>query len=147
MKCLGKVDIEVSFASAMMMKYKQLGEDKGSNMDESEEIRAYFALGKDSYVPLSEKNEVKDSEKRCESTYEQSKKKPQAVGKVDKSAAVYPNVSISSEMLNRVWLYNGKIYAENRNDYGEEQIHLLILDCVDKEKSKFDKLKDKFKLE
>ena len=47
--------------------------------------------------------------------------------------------------MNRLWLYDGKLYQLTRNDYNQKQIHLLILDFLDKEKRKFQNLEKKFK--
>ncbi len=97
------------------------------------------------YVPLTHEGEVDQSENRCEITLERSKEKPQQVGEVAKLRTASTALSISFEMMNRLWLYDGKLYQSTRNDYSQEQVHLLILDLLDKEKTKFKDLEEKFK--
>ena len=47
----------------------------------------------------------------------------------------------------RLWLYEGKIYETDRNDYDKQQAKLLILEFLDKERRKFQGLEQKYGLE
>ena len=142
-KCLGAITIEPPGFTDLVLVLRDVN-------DEEEQKRiistmGYFKLGKKPYVPLTREGEVDQSENRCEITLERSKEKPQQVGEVAKLRTASTALSISSEMMNRLWLYDGKLYQSSRNDYSQEQVHLLILDLLDKEKTKFKELEEKFK--
>jgi len=142
-KCLGAITIEPPGFTDLVLVLRDVN-------DEEEQKRiistmGYFKLGKKRYFPLTHEGEVDQSENRCEITLERSKEKPQQVGEVAKLRTASTALSISSEMMNRLWLYDGKLYQSTRNDYSQEQVHLLILDFLDKEEKKFKELKEKFK--
>ena len=105
----------------------------------------YFKLGENYYVPIKGENEVDESKSRCDTALKQSNEKPRRIAKVKKFKGWSSDLSIDYTMINCIWLYDGKIYQLYRNDYDYKQVHLLILDYIDKEKRKFEKLEQKFK--
>ena len=104
----------------------------------------YIQLRNKRYIPLTYDGEIDQSENRCEVTLERSKKEPQPVGDVAEFRTASTDLSINPDMTNCLWLYDGKLYKSTRNDYSQKQIHLLILDFLDKEKKKFQNLQEKF---
>lgn len=142
-KSIGQVRIEPAGFTELIMALKDISDEEDRNKITS--AMKYFQLCEKRYVPLTHEGEVDQSENRCEITLERSKEKPQQVGEVVKFRTAYTDLSISSAMMNRLWLYDSKLYQSSRNDYSQEQVHLLILDLLDKEKRKFKDLEEKFK--
>ena len=116
--CLGQVTIGGARIQELIIKIRGLGDNKDSNRLSS--ILTYFELGKKRYVPLTHEGKVDNSENRCEVTLECSKEKPRPVGEVVKSITASKDLSISSAMMNRLWLYDSKLYESTRNDYSQE---------------------------
>lgn len=141
--CIGQVRIEPAGFAELIMTLKDMADEEEKNRIIS--VMKYFQLCEKCYVPLTHEGEVDQSENRCEITLERSKEKPQQVGEVVKFRTASTDLSINSAMLNRLWLYDCKLYQSSRNDYSQEQVHLLILDFLDKEKRKFKDLEEKFK--
>jgi len=142
-KCIGQVTIEPAGFAELIMALKDLEDEEEKNRVIS--VMEYFQLGKNVYVPVTGEGKIDQSENRCKITLERSTEKPQPVGEVVKFRTASTDLSISSAMLNRLWLYDGKLYQSSRNDYSQEQVHLLILDFLDKEEKKFKDLEEKFK--
>ena len=142
-KCLGVVVIEPAGFTDMVMIMNEISdkEEQRKRIAASE----YLKLEKKRYIPITEKGEVDQSENRCKILLERSIKEPQLVGDVSELKTASTNLSINSDMMNRLWVYDGKLYQSTRNDYNQKQIHLLILDFLDKEKKKFQDLEKKFK--
>ena len=97
----------------------------------------YFQLGGKRYVPLTDEGVVDQSENRCKTTLERSKRQPQLVGEVVRTRTASADLSISPASVGQLWLYDGKLYKSSRNDYGQDRIRLLILDFLDKEERRF----------
>ena len=93
----------------------------------------------------TEEGEIDQSENRCGILLERSKKEPQPVGEILGNLLVTIDLSINRDMVNRLWVYDGKLYESTRNDYDQKQIRLLILEFLDTEKRKFKNLEKKFK--
>jgi hypothetical protein len=93
------------------------------------------------YLPLKGKGEINKSENSCINAIRQSKKEPQLVCEIKHKGGIE---KVDDLTFQRLWLYDGKIYEANRNDYDKKQAKLLILDLLDKEKNKFQKLKHKY---
>jgi hypothetical protein len=151
-KCLGQVKVEPANLAMLIAELKRLKDEAEpesiiGDKDEAERvvsIMKYLGLDKKRYVPLNAKGETDNSENRCESALERARKKPQKVGEVVEHTAGAPP-SLNNAMVNRLWLYDGKLYQTTRNDYSEEQVHLLILDFLDREEKKFNTLTRRFK--
>ena len=133
-RCLGQITIQPANLLELMIELKELANDK-EEREKLSSILTYFQLGEKRYVPLTDKGEIDNSENRCKAAIQRSTEKPQAVGEVVEPRTAYRDLSINSAMMNRLWLYDGKLYQSTRNDYNQEQIHLLILDFLDKEKN------------
>ena len=101
--------------------------------EENADYPEYLELGLKRY---SDAHHFK-SKKLYEKYMQKSKKIPQRIYDV----ASKPNKSSKGESL---WLYNGKIYLTDRNDYAQEQVRLLIMDFLEKESGYFKKLKRKY---
>ena len=144
-RCLGKVTTESAGYEELIMALKDITDEEERNKIIS--VMEYFQLGKKVYVPLTGEGKIDQSENRCKITLECSKEKPQPVGEVVEFRTASTDLSISSAMVNRLWLYDSKLYQSTRNDYSQEQIHLLILDFLDKEEKKFKNLEENFKKE
>lgn len=142
-KCLGTVTIEPAplvYRMAIMNKIADEEEQK-----KQAAAMEYLKLERKRYIPITEKGEVDQSEDRCKISLEHSKKEPQPVGEILGHMLVTIDLSINLDMMHRLWLYDGKLYQSTRNDYNQKQIHLLILDFLDKERRKFQNLEKKFK--
>lgn len=142
-KCIGQVTIEPPGLAELILALKGLADKKERNRMIS--AMEYFQLGKKVYIPLTGEGKIDQSANRCKVILERSRKEPQPVGEVVESRTASTDLSVSSAMMNRLWLYDGKLYQSTRNDYSQEQVHLLILDFLDKEKKKFKDLEEKFK--
>ena len=140
-RCLGRVDIEID-------KWKErlnelLKDEEGG--DKFTTPPASFKLGGNYYVPITDENKPDNSRERCEVVLKESREQPQRIGEVKERETSTSGLSIDYEMINRIWLHDGKIYLLYRNDYDYEQVRLLILDYIDREKKKFESLEQKFK--
>ena len=133
MKVLGKVEVEI-----------MMWEAAAGITTDINKISSYYKLGKDNYLPLSDNNDVITTNEDLERLNKESKKKPIKLGKVKEHFIVGRKPTISDDMLNKLWMYDSRIYEENRNDYNEEQVTLLIYQCIDKEKRTFDNLRKKY---
>lgn len=142
-KCLGEVIIEPASLAELIMALRGVADEEGK--DKLTSAMTYFRLGEKQYVPLTDDGKIDHSENRCKTSLERSRGKPQPVGEVAEFRHFRADLSIKSSMVNRLWLYDGKIYQSNRNDYNQEQVHLLILDFLDREKKRFKDLEQKFK--
>jgi len=100
----------------------------------------YLELQGKRYLPLKGKGEIDKSENSCVNAMRRSKKEPQLVGEIKSKAGIE---KVNDLTFLRLWLYDEKIYEVDRNDYDKEQAKYLILDFSDKEKGKFQKLKQK----
>ena len=142
-KCLGLVTVEPAGWTDMVLIMREIADEE----EQKRRISAHdsFKLGKKHYVPITDKGEIDQSENRSKIAFERSKKEPQPVGKVAGFRTATTDLLLDSEMDNRLWLYDGKLYQATRNDYSRKQIHLLILDFIDKERKKFQTLEKKFK--
>ena len=141
-KCIGQVRIEPARFTKLIMALRGIADEERNRIISGME---YFQLGKKVYVPLAGEGKIDQSENRRKIALERSKEKPQPVGEVVELRTASTDLSISSAMVNRLWLYDSKLYQSTRNDYSQEQVHLLILDFLDKEKKKFKDLEEKFK--
>lgn len=141
-KCLGAVTIEPAGWTDIAMIMREIADEE----EQKKRISAteYLKLEKKRYIPVTDEGEVDQSENRCKILLERSKKEPQPVGDVAEFRTASTDLSINSDMTNCLWLYDGKLYKSTRNDYSQKQIHLLILDLLDKEKKKFQRLEEKF---
>jgi len=143
-KCLGKPRIPQDIF--IIITYESPGE-QDSEGERKRFIKTEKCLelyGK-RYLPLkgaSEKDKDK-IEKNCINAMRQSKKEPQSlVGIMGKVR----NEGINEQTSMRLWLYEGKIYETDRNDYDKHQAKLLILEFLDKEKRRFQGLEQKYGL-
>lgn len=143
-RCLGEVKSEPARYEELIIELKELANNE-KQREKLSSILTYLHLGEKRYVPLTDNGEIDHSENRCRDALERSKETPQLVGEVVESRTASMDLSISPAMMNRLWLYDGKLYQSTRNDYNQEQVHLLILDFLDKEKRKFKELEEKFK--
>ena len=141
-KCLGAVTIE-TFALAKLQAMA-FAAKYGEQIKQTPAME-YLKLEKKRYIPMTEKGEIDQSENRCEILLEHSKKEPQPVGEILGHMLVSTDTSVNLDMMNRLWVYDGKLYQATRNDYNQKQIRLLILDFLDKERRKFRNLEKKFK--
>ncbi len=98
----------------------------------------YFELGQKQYSPLSKNGEINKSKDFYEKFIKQSKKEPQLIGEIS-------NEQFKRSTLGRLWIYDEKIYEFDRNDYNQQQVKLLILDFLEKEREEFARLKRKYK--
>lgn len=140
--CIGQVSVVDAGWTDIVMVLRDV-----TNKEEQDKLISamqYFQLGNKRYIPLTYEGEIDQSENRLEVTLERSKKEPQPVGEVAEFRTASTDLSINSDMANCLWLYDGKLYKSTRNDYSRKQIHLLILDFLDKEKKKFQNLEEKF---
>ena len=142
-KCIGQVRIEPAGFAELIMALKDIADEEERNRIIS--VMEYFQLGKKPYVPLTGEGKIDQSENRCKVTLERSRKEPQPVAEVVEARTASTDLVISSAMMNRLWLYDSKLYQSTRNDYSQEQVHLLILDFLDKEEKKFKELRERFK--
>jgi hypothetical protein len=142
-RCLGVVAIEPATWNDILMIMDETA-DREEQIKRAAAIE-YLKLEKKRYIPITEKGEVDQSENRCKILLGHSKKEPQLVGEISEFKTASTDLSINFDMMNRLWVYDGKLYQSARNDYNQKQIHLLILDFLDKEKRKFQNLKKKFK--
>jgi len=142
-KCLGEVTIEPAIWNDILMIMNEIA-DREEQIKRAAAIE-YLKLEKMRYIPITEKGEVDQSENRCTVLLERSKKEPQLVGEISEFKTASTDLSINFDMMNRLWVYDGKLYQSTRNDYNQKQIHLLILDFLDKEERKFKNLERKFK--
>ena len=133
-KCLGAVTIEPAGWTDIVIIMREITdvEEQKKRISATE----YLKLGKKRYVPVTDKGEIDNSENRCKVLLERSKKEPLPVLEAGESVT-------ASDMVNRLWVFDGKLYKSTRNDYTQKQIHLLILDFLGKEKNKFKSLEEK----
>jgi len=108
-------------------------------------IPAYLQLGTKRYVPLTEGNEIAQSPNMCEVALEDAKEKPRRVGELTTSPSLLVKPAVNPSLTNRLWLYDGKLYQTLRNDYTQQQVRLLILNLIEREKGKFQQLERRFK--
>ena len=146
--CLGKVDIADPLDAGTVTRLFELLRSGMNQNEATEELTGidYLKLGENYYVPVKGENGVDTSKKRCETVLKKSRKEPQQITKVKNFKDASSDLSIDYTMINCIWLYDGRIYQLYRNDYDYKQIHLLILDYIDKEKNKFEKLNREFKI-
>jgi len=143
-RCLGRVDIEID-------KWKEILNESLQKIEDEEsrgmfiKPTASFKLGGNYYVPITDENKPDNSRERCDVILKESREQPQRIGKVKERETLISGLSIDYEMINHIWLHDGKIYLLYRNDYDYEQVRLLILDYIDREKKRFESLKQKFK--
>lgn len=142
-KCLGVVTIETATWTDILVIMNEIA-DREEQIKRAAAIE-YLKLEEKRYIPITEKGEVDQSENRCKILLEHSKKETQLVGEISQFKTASTDLSINFDMMNRLWVYDGKLYQSTRNDYNQKQIHLLILDFLDKEKRKFQNLEKKFK--
>lgn len=74
----------------------------------------------------------------------QTKEEMQKYVEADKTSQYQPIRVYDVRDDNIYYLYNGVIYKPDRRDYSVEKIKLLILEFEDKERQKFERLKNKF---
>jgi hypothetical protein len=134
-KCLGMVTLESAGFSYLAIVMQEIKDD--DEIEKRLSTKETLRLGNKHYAPMTDKGEVDNSENRCKVLIEQSKTEPLPVLEIGESV-------IQSEMENRLWVFDGKLYQSSRNDYSQKQIYLLILDLIDKEKKKFQSLEEKF---
>jgi len=103
--------------------------------------KKYLELQGKRYLPLKGQGEINNSENACVNATRRSKRESQLVGEIKSIGGIE---KVNESTLLRLWLYDGKIYELDRNDYDKQQVKLLILDFLDKEKGKFQKLKQKY---
>ena len=149
-RCLGKVRIDEVRIIKFTPAYgdAESREPKG-DMDGKEMMvgGGVFESGGNYYVPITGANKAERSkganeiELALENALERSREEPQIIGQVKESDYGSSNIDA---MINRLWLYDGKIYQLRRNDYNKEQVRLLILDYLGKEEAKFKTLEKKF---
>jgi len=101
----------------------------------------YLELHGKRYLPLKGATEKDKIEKSCVNAIRLSKKEPQSLVETKSKVS---NEGINERTFMRLWLYEGKIYEVDRNDYDKQQVKLLILDFLDKERRKFQELKQKY---
>jgi len=140
-KCLGKPKIpeDLRIITAIPRPGEQNFKGKTEYIIRPEK---YLELHGKRYLPLKGIGEIDKSENSCVNVIRRSKKEAQLVGEIKKSIGGSENVNDLT--LLRLWLYGGKIYEVDRNDYDKKQVKLLILDFLDKEKKKIQKLKQKY---
>ena len=147
-RCLGAVSIESDkFAEWVAEELCKANQEE--NPSKPALPTMYLKLGTKRYVPIMDNHEIDNSKDACENALERSRQKPQPVGEVDKGLSSYASdlyvKCVKETMLNRLWLYHGKIYELDRNDFNQEKVHLLILEFLDKEEKKFETLRRVFK--
>lgn len=135
MKCLGKVEVEIMMWEAM------------TGITDINKISAYYKLGKDNYLPLSDNNAVITANEDLERLYKESKKKPIKVGNVTEHFMVGRKPTVSDAMLNKLWMYDGKLYTDSMNDWSEKAVFCLIKEVIDKRKRRINKLSKQFNIE
>lgn len=137
-KCLGKPRIpqDMTIDFSIPRPGEQKPEKKTGSTIKTEKC---LELDGRRYLPLKGASEKDKIEKNCVNAIRRSEKEPQ------------PLVETSSKARNertfmRLWLYEGKIYEVDRNDYDKQQLKLLILEFLDKEKRRFQDLEQKYGL-
>ena len=141
--CLGEVTIEPAGFTELILALGDLAD--GEERDKLASALEYFQLGGSRFVPLTAEGEVDRSENRCRITSAESENNPQPVGEAPTRTGVSdPSSPTGGSMRNRLWLYEGKVYRLDRNDYSLKQVHLLILDSQERERKRFEDLEKKF---
>ncbi len=103
-----------------------------------------FELHGKEYYPLKGikgKPEMDERLNNCVNALRRSRKEPQLIGEIK---SVGQTEEVNHSTLLRLWLYDGKIYEVDRNDYDKKQVKLLILNFLDRERKKFQKLERKY---
>ena len=146
-RCIGQVTTEHAGLTDVVLALGGIDDKKEKERTVSGMEYFYFQLGEKRYVPLTDDGVVDQSEKRCKTTLERSKRQPQPVGEVVQTRTSSTDLTISPALVGRLWLYDGKLYKSTRNDYGQDRIRLLILDFLDKEARRFKDLQRRFNRE
>ena len=122
-------------------------DNKGGVMTEIPVGSGLFKLGRKLYVHIiTDENKVDWAKGKSNSILEKSRAEAQRIGEVKEFNGENPSSSsIVDAMVNRLWLYDGKIYQLRKNYYDKERVRLLILDYLGKEEAKFKVLEKKFK--
>jgi len=141
--CLGQVTIGSAQYDDLIKELNKLG--SGEEGKRLSTILPHFRLGEKRYVSMTDKGEVDRSQNILEITLKRSREKPQPIGEILETKYTYQNLSIKEPMLNRLWLYDSRLYQVDRNDLSQEQIHLLIFDFLEKQNRKFEDLERKYK--
>ena len=135
-RCLGKGRIDKTIIYRLIPVYRDDESTEPKDNKGIKEIRVgggFFELGGNYYVPITGANEAERSkganeiELALENALERSRDEPQIIGQVKEPDCGSSNIDA---MINRLWLYDGKIYQLRRNDYNKEQVRLLILACL-----------------
>jgi len=138
-KCLGKPTTPGDLRIIMVT--SRHGEQDLKDKKECIIPRRYLELYGKQYFPLKGRGKIDESKNNCVNSIRRSKREPQLIGEVK---TIGGKEKINDPTLLRLWLYGGKIYEVDRNDYDKKQVKLLILDFLDKEKRKFQKLEQKY---
>jgi len=142
-KCLGKPRIpqDIIIVATYEGPGKQNPEGKTRHKIKTEKC---LELHGKRYLPLKGASEKDEIEKSCVNAVRQSKKEPQSLVETKSKDS---NEGVNERTFMRLWLYEGKIYETDRNDYDKQQAKLLILEFLDKERRKFQGLEQKYGLE
>jgi hypothetical protein len=137
-KCLGKPRIpqDITIVFSLERPGGQNPEKKTGSTIKTEKC---LELDGNRYLPLKGANERDKIEQNCVNAIKRSKKEPQPLVETTSKAR-------NERTFMRLWLYEGKIYEVDRNDYDKQQVKLLILEFLDKEKKKFQGLEQKYGL-
>jgi hypothetical protein len=130
-KCLGRVtpphDVQVITAVPRP--------DYQDNKPEQEPYYPqYLELGSKRYSS----GQIIESKDLYEKFIQKSKKEPQQICEIS-------NKVKKQSKSGRLYLYKDKIYEFDRNDYNPQQVKLIILDFLEKEREEFVQLKRKYK--
>lgn len=136
-KCLGRISID----PGNKLVFRSV---ENNAISSTISIPGKLELGGKTYLPLTDNNEL-NHKANFDDILSLSAKTPQRIGEVGTLEASEKGQDLNKSLINRLWLYDSKLYISDRNDYDKNQMHLLILDYLDRQKSKFDKLNQKYK--
>jgi len=143
-KCLGKPTIPKEIRIRTWVPRPNYGEQ--NSKEKTEHIifsPRYLELRGKQYSPITGKGEIDKSKNSCVNAIRRSKKEPQLAGEIK---TVGGGEKVNDSTFLRLWLYDGKIYEVDRNDYDRKQVKHLILDFLEREKRKFQKLERKYEV-
>ena len=88
-RCIGQVTTEHAGLTDVVLALGGIDDKKEKERTVSGMEYFYFQLGEKRYVPLTDDGVVDQSEKRCKTTLERSKRQPQPVGEVVQTRTEY----------------------------------------------------------
>ena len=135
MKCLGRAEPPVEIRIITAIPRPDYHDHKPK---QEPYFTQHFTLGQKQYLPLSKSGEINKSKEFSDKYIRLSKKEPRQICEIS-------NEKIKESTRGRLYLYNEKIYEFDRNDYNQQQVKLLILDFLEKEKKEFARLKRRYK--